>query len=45
MAIWQVLLGIFLVLWGLTFLLPIHLPPVILGVLAVVTGILVIVGR
>lgn len=41
----QIFLGVLLVLWGLTLSLHLPVPAVLLGILAVVTGILVLVGR
>lgn len=41
----QIFLGVLLILWGLVLCLHLPLSAVVLGVLAIVTGILVLVGR
>lgn len=40
------LLAIFLILWGLTMIVPaIALPAIVLGILALVSGIFILIGR
>jgi hypothetical protein len=39
------LLGILLILWSLTLMIHVAVPSILLGVLALVTGILLIVGK
>jgi hypothetical protein len=41
----MLLLGIWLILTGLSGLVPLGLPPLVMAVLALIAGILVVVGR
>jgi hypothetical protein len=41
----MLVLAVFLILYGLNGFIAIHLPPSLLGVLAVLAGVLILVGR
>ena len=45
MNIGMLLLGVYLILVGLMSITPVHVPPAVPGILALVAGILILVGR
>lgn len=40
-----ILLAVWLILWGITTVAAVAIPPIVLGIIAIVSGILILIGR